>query len=161
MELHEATATASDFQGNDILDQNNNPVRIMNVPAYQAKLGESQNFKPWWTGRFTTMNGYYFTDEGSNYCASGTKLGETAGIRPLERGADGQAVARDEITSVILCPSSFDTSPRPNSYREANNLLAKDTNLADGVPKSATLLHEMFHAIRGDVFLSGDIEKRG
>ncbi|KAK3292139.1 uncharacterized protein B0H64DRAFT_445099 [Chaetomium fimeti] len=80
-------------------------------------------------------------------------------IIPFIRGADGQAEQDGiGIAAVILCPYSFEGSPRPDSYHDANNLLALRTNLADAVPKSTTLPHEAFHAIFGTAFLSGAAE---
>ncbi|CAH0056959.1 unnamed protein product [Clonostachys solani] len=146
---------AQAFDGTDIKDDNGNPVAISAIPGYLKRLREGN---AWWGGNHATPRGYYFSDEGGLYC-SGTGLGLTAGIQPLKRGADGKAEVDLEIQSVILCPSSFDTSPRPNSYREASNLLQAGTNLAEAVPKSATLLHEVFHALRGGYFLAGKVEQ--
>lgn len=70
----------------------------------------------------------------------------------------------DQVAAIILCPSAFDGVPGrkpavPNSYLEANKLLKEGSNLADAVPKSASLIHELFHALRGDMFQSGKAEK--
>jgi hypothetical protein len=156
--LHNPTDPAIDYQGNDILDQDGKQIRIVDVGNYQEKLSEDADNKPWWSGELTDLNGYYFTEYGGNYCYE-DDLGVTAAIQPLIQGANGQAQNADEIASVILCPYSFDGSPRPDSYKNANNLLASGTNLADAVPKSATLIHEAFHAIHGTEFLAGDEEK--
>lgn len=156
--LHQPTDPAIDYQGNDISDQDGNPIRIMDVSIYQDKLGEDEDNKPWWSGELTNLNGYYFTETGSNYCYE-DELGITAAIQPLVRGANGQAQDADEVASVILCPYSFDSSPNPDSYRDANNLLAPGTNLAMAVPKSATLIHEAFHSIHGTEFLAGAEEE--
>ncbi|KAL2867619.1 uncharacterized protein BJX67DRAFT_380966 [Aspergillus lucknowensis] len=78
----------------------------------------------WWLGELTDLNGYYFTDYGGIYCYE-DDLGITAAIQPFVQGANGQAETADEIASIILCPYSFDNSPRPDSYRDANGLLAQ------------------------------------
>ncbi|KAL2802027.1 hypothetical protein BJX63DRAFT_438263 [Aspergillus granulosus] len=158
LSLHEPTSPASDYLGNEILDQDNNPIRIVAVEEYQKKLAEDADNEPWWSGELTDLNGYYFTEHGGNYCYE-DDLGVTAAIQPLIQGTNGQAEAAEEIASVILCPYSFDESPRPDSYRDANNLLARGRNLADAIPKSTTLIHEAFHAIRGIEFLAGDDER--
>ncbi|KAK4236856.1 hypothetical protein C8A03DRAFT_35239 [Achaetomium macrosporum] len=80
-------------------------------------------------------------------------------VWPLIRNENGQAQNGKEIASVVLCPYSFDGSPKLNSYLEANNLIEKGTNLGDVVPKSTTIVHELFHALLGDTFLSDDDEK--
>ncbi|KAH8585528.1 hypothetical protein B0O99DRAFT_154103 [Bisporella sp. PMI_857] len=158
LSLHEPTSPASDFQGNDILDQNGNPVRIVDVPKYREMLAEDADNKSWWSGELTDLNGYYFTEYGGNFCYTNKDLAITAAIQPFQRGANGEAENYQEIASVIMCPYSFDGSPRPNSYRVANDLIASGTNLADAVPKSASLLHELFHALHGIDFLSGEDE---
>lgn len=149
---------ASDYEGNDILNEDGSKVRIKDIPEYAKELAKDPKAKPWWAGELTDLNGYYFTEDGGNYCYT-DELGLTADIQLLRRGASGQAEVDNEIHSVILCPYSFDGSPQPNSYRDANKLLKENTNLADAVPKSATLLHEMFHALRGGFFLTGNDEK--
>lgn len=140
------------------MDQNGNTIRIMDIPEYAAQLAEDPDNKPWWTGELTDLNGYYFTDFGGNYCYT-DDLGVTARIQPFKQGDNGQAESAGEVASVIVCPYSFEGSPRPDSYRDANNLLAAGTNLADAIPKSATLLHEAFHAIHGIEFLGGEEEE--
>ncbi|KAK0735982.1 hypothetical protein B0T21DRAFT_450841 [Apiosordaria backusii] len=152
------TDTALDYEGNKIVDkETNTEVRIADIPAYVTQLGEELNATPWWAGS-SGLNGYFFTENGGNFC-DGDNLGLTASIQPLERNSNGQAEEEEEIASIILCPFAFDRSPRPNSYKEANALLSEGKNLADAVPKSATLVHEMFHALRGDAFLAGDNEE--
>ncbi|KAK8051640.1 hypothetical protein PG993_003025 [Apiospora rasikravindrae] len=54
--------------------------------------------------------------------------------------------------------TNFDQNPKPNSYKEANDLLLIGTNLADAVPKSATLIYEAFRALHGGIFLDGNRE---
>ncbi|GAW12855.1 hypothetical protein ANO14919_022260 [Xylariales sp. No.14919] len=134
LSLQEPSWPALDYLAQEIRDQDDNLVSIMNIPDYAARLGEDPNNRPWWSGELTTLNGYYFSDTGAS------------------RGVDGQAENANPIASIILCPYSSDESPRANSYRDANNLIHAGTNLADAVPKSATLLHEGFHAI----FRAGD-----
>ncbi|KAL2788776.1 hypothetical protein BJX66DRAFT_308231 [Aspergillus keveii] len=151
--LHNPTDPASDYKGEPILDENGDPVPIRDVPEYQMRLEEDPNNEPWWSGDLTDLNGYYFTEYGGNYCYE-DDLGVTAGIEPL----GGDEVGQD-VVSVILCPYSFENGQRPDSYQDANNLLRAGTNLADAIPKSATLLHEAFHAIHGGIFLAGDNER--
>ncbi|KAL3425262.1 hypothetical protein PVAG01_02053 [Phlyctema vagabunda] len=153
LSLRAPTSTASDAQGRDILDQNQNPVRIMDIAKYRDQIAADPGNQPWWSD---DVNGYYFTDTGANYC-SGDNLGLTAAIQPLI-SVNGQVQNGPEIASVIICPYSFDRSPRPASYRDANTQLVSGTNLADAVPRSSTLLHELFHAIWGDTFLSAGAE---
>ncbi|KAK4038077.1 hypothetical protein C8A01DRAFT_48254 [Parachaetomium inaequale] len=160
--LHDPTDPASDYMGKEMLNQTNDPIRIMDVQKYKDKLAEDKKNKPWWSGDLTDLNGYFFAENGSNYCyptPGEYDLGITAAIQHLEQGANGQAETRGEIASVIICPYSFDESPQPDSYRDANDLIARRTNLAKAVPKSATLLHEAFHAILRTAFLSGMDEK--
>ncbi|KAH6856897.1 hypothetical protein B0I37DRAFT_351915 [Chaetomium sp. MPI-CAGE-AT-0009] len=154
---HEPSSPALDYLGAEIQDQNGQNVLIRDVPLYQTELAKDADNKPWWAGELTGLNGYFFTEYGGNYCYE-DDLGVTNDIKPLVRGANGEAREGDTVTSVILCPYSFDGSPRPNSYREANGLLAVGRNLADAIPKSATLLHEAFHTIHGGYFLAGDDE---
>ncbi|KAL2872835.1 uncharacterized protein BJX67DRAFT_20775 [Aspergillus lucknowensis] len=158
LSLHEPTSPALDYLGNEIGDENDNPISISDVPTYQEQLNVDRANQPWWSGELTDLNGYYFTEYGGNYCYE-DDLGITAAIQPFTQGANGQAVAAHEIASVILCPYSFDETPRPNSYRDANNLLARGRNLADAIPKSTTLIHEAFHAIHGTAFLAGADER--
>ncbi|GKT58404.1 hypothetical protein ColTof4_12335 [Colletotrichum tofieldiae] len=101
LSLHEPTSPASDYRGNDILDQNGNPIRIMDIPKYQQQLSEDADNKPWWSGELTDLNGYYFTEYGGNYCYE-DDLGVTAAIQPFRQGANGQAETAEEIASVIV-----------------------------------------------------------
>ncbi|KAK0742157.1 hypothetical protein B0T21DRAFT_124691 [Apiosordaria backusii] len=153
---HGNTDPALDYEADIILDEDGNQVRIGDIPEYVAQLEKEPNAIPWWAGS-SGLNGYYFTETGGNFC-NGDNLGLTASIQPLQRNANNQAEEDDLLASVILCPHAFDGSKRPNNYREANSLLREGINLADAVPKSATLLHELFHALRGDAFLAGDDE---
>ena len=158
--LHEPTDPALDFLGNTIVDQDNDVVYIKDVKKYQDEIKKHAGNKPWGAGEPTNLNGYYFTDRDGDYCAD-DELGVAAAVQPFIQGANGQALNGDEIASVILCPHSFDGSPKPNSYLEANNLIEKGINLGDVVPKSTTLVHELFHALFGIAFLSGDDERCG
>ncbi|KAF9873208.1 hypothetical protein CkaCkLH20_09371 [Colletotrichum karsti] len=158
--LHERTDPALDFQGNEIRDQNGDPVPIDSVPEYRTALNEDPDNKAWWSGDLLeNMKGYFFTEYGANYCYD-DDLGVTADIQPYIQGANGQAVTGDSKTSLIMCPHSFDRTDMPNTYRDANNLITDSppTNLADAIPKSATFLHEMFHTLYGGYFLAGDDE---
>ncbi|KAI3317158.1 hypothetical protein HD806DRAFT_527304 [Xylariaceae sp. AK1471] len=155
----ELSFPALDFANNDILDQNSEPVPISAVPVYAEHLAEDPDNRPWWAGELTELHAYYFTEYGGNYCLT-DDLGVTARSELLMRNAAGDAVPRDpDVASVIICPYAFDTSPRLNNYKDANNLIQDGTNLADAVPKSTTLLHEMFHAIGRIDFLAGDDEE--
>lgn len=161
LSLHEPTDPASDYEGKEMLDQDDNPIRIVDVPEYQNHLAEDANNRPWWSGELTNLNAYYFTEYGGNYCYE-DELGITAATLPLIRGDNGQAVVPEngQVASVILCPYNFDVdNPKPSSYLAANQLLESGRNLADAIPRSATLLHEAFHGLRGDAFLAGDAEK--
>ena len=153
------TDTAFDFKGDQIKDKNGNPVAIKDVPVYQKKLAEDRANKPWWTGRDTALKGYYFDELGGNYCSNPKNLAATAATQRVEVDANGKPVNKGEVASVILCPSAFDNTKQPNSYRDANALITDRTSLAAAVPKSATLLHEVFHAVRGTDMLSGKEEE--
>lgn len=140
-------------------DKDGNTITIEGVPKYRELLRKDAKNRPWWSGEITDQNGYYFTEYGGNYCYE-DDLGVTAAMQILDRNAAGQAEARKpEMAAVILCPFSFDDSPQPNSWREASNLLAPGVSLHLAVPKSMTLVHEIFHALHGVAFLSGDAEK--
>ncbi|KDN70775.1 hypothetical protein CSUB01_09792 [Colletotrichum sublineola] len=151
------TDRALDFQAKE-MKKDDKFITIEEVASYQKALTDESKSKPWWSGKITDQNGYYFTEKGGDYCQS-TNLGVTAAVQPLVQDADGHAVVKAPIAGIILCPYSFDNDKAPNSYLEANNLLAKGVALETAVPKSATLLHEVFHALHGDKFLSGDKEK--
>lgn len=154
--------TAWDLNGKDIYDSNNNSVRIEDIPVYKAELQRGNN-KPWWPGNLTALNGYYFDERGANFChANNTNLGLTARIQRVIRNANGSVKIPqdDRVASVILCPLAFSRTTAPDNYRDASNSITgpgKDLN--DVVPKSATLLHEVFHAIHGVDMLSGADEK--
>ncbi|KZL84644.1 hypothetical protein CI238_12874, partial [Colletotrichum incanum] len=158
LSLHQPTDPALDFQANEMEGEDGNTITIEDVPKYQELLRKDAKNRPWWAGEITSQNGYYFTEYGGNYCYD-DDLGVTAAMQLLERNAAGQAEAQPEKAAVILCPFSFDGSPQPNSWREANNLLAPGVSLHLAVPKSATLVHEAFHALHGTAFLSGAAEK--
>jgi hypothetical protein len=160
--LHDPTDEALDYEGEEMVNQTNQPIRIMDVQEYQDKLAEYSENQVWWSGDLTTLKGYFFAENGSNYCyptRDEYDLGLTAAIRHLAQGANGEAQIRGEIAGIIICPWSFDGSLQPNSYREANGLLESGTNLAEAVPKSATLLHEAFHAVLGRGVLAGAAEE--
>ncbi|KAK3900067.1 hypothetical protein C8A05DRAFT_36302 [Staphylotrichum tortipilum] len=116
----------------------------MDTKEYKKALDEDAMIEPWWMGKLTTLNGHYFTENGGNYCFK-DELGLTAAIVPFKQDANGRPKATAQYQTA--------------NYRDANNLLAAGTNLKCAVPKSATLLHELFHAIHGKALLSGDIEK--
>ncbi|VBB82073.1 Putative protein of unknown function [Podospora comata] len=148
---------AFDLNGQVIVDQNGNQVTIENIPSYHAALDKDARASPWWAGDFTNLNGYYFDEQGGNFC-QGDHLGATAHIKPLlTDGATGTDPSRQHA-SVIICPHAFVGSTQPDNYRDANNLIAQGTNFALVVPKSATLLHEVFHVVGGDYYLSGPAE---
>lgn len=148
---------AETYEGFNIIDDDGDLISISRIPGYQTQLKKDKSIKPWWAGDHTSINAYYFDALGANFC-TGDHLGLTAAVEPFERGPDGKAHPRSQIASIIVCPYAFDTSPKPNSYREANNLITAARSFADVVPKSATLLHEAFHALRGNAFLSGKAE---
>ncbi|KAM7200806.1 hypothetical protein V8F33_003737 [Rhypophila sp. PSN 637] len=156
------TDTALDKNGNEILDKDKKPVPIDKVPAYLDALNADAKNKIWWAGeKAKGLNGYYFAKTGRTYCSNRKNLGATTQINIATGGA---VPTVKETAAIIFCPSAFDGVPnqlRPtaNSYLEANKRLENDYNLGDSLPKSTTLIHELFHAIRGDDFLSGDDEK--
>jgi hypothetical protein len=159
LSLHQPIDPALDFEANEMQDQDGNTILVQDVPVYQEKLDEDPDIRVFWSGDLTDQNGYYFTESGANICDDGD-LGGTSDLHVLVRDENGQA-KKDErggIVNVILCPKSFDTTEQPASYREANVGLTQGANLAQAVPKSATLLHEIFHAINRGIFLGGTSE---
>lgn len=153
---HQTTDPALDFQGNVIKDENGNVVRVMDVQAYKNRLEKDPDVLPWWAGLYTPQKGYYFTESGAHYC-DGDDLGLSAAIELLQ-DSTSPTTPDNEINSIIIRPHAFDGNPQPNSYREANELLEEGKNIARAVPKSATLVHELFHLIRGDDFLAANKE---
>ncbi|EQB59248.1 hypothetical protein CGLO_00386 [Colletotrichum gloeosporioides Cg-14] len=151
-----STSPALDYEGNEI-KKDDKPITIQELAAYQKAISKEPNAKPWWSGVNTDQNGYYFSEDGRNYC-QGDNLGATASIKPL-KAEGGQAVTKPEIASVILCPYAFDNTKNPDNYRDANAKLKKDVRLDAVLPKSTTLVHEAFHAVHGDKFLAGKEEK--
>jgi hypothetical protein len=60
------------------------------------------------------------------------------------------------IVFTVLCPQSFTNvlllpgkEKQPESYKVGDESIAVGTNLADVVPRSASLLHEAFHVVFG------------
>lgn len=161
--LQQRSSTARDIHGKEVLDKDKNPVTIEKIPEYLAVLDAGLNenppkdhkLKPWWAGDHTSLNGYYFDDHGGNYCNEKGSLGVTAAINLLGDGLDNNA----DTAGIVICPFAFNKADSPNSYAEANKMLEVGKNLAKVVPKSATLVHEIFHAVRGDEFLSGAEER--
>ncbi|KAF3808299.1 hypothetical protein GCG54_00006920 [Colletotrichum gloeosporioides] len=153
-----STSPALDYEGNE-MKKDDKPITIQELAAYQKAISKEPNAKPWWSGVNTDQNGYYFSEDGRNYC-QGDNLGATASIKPL-KAEGGQAVTKPEIASVILCPYAFDNTKNPDNYRDANAKLKKDVRLDAVLPKSTTLVHEAFHAVHGDKFLAGKEEKYG
>ncbi|OBT97835.1 hypothetical protein VE01_04980 [Pseudogymnoascus verrucosus] len=151
--IHQAEDTpAQDWNAQDIIDANGNIVTIGDVPGYAEALAENKTSEAWWSGDLTPVNGYYFSPTGGDYC-DGAGLGLTAEITELN-----QPTRPTGIESIILCGSSF-TNGKPNNYRDGDALIQAGTNLADVVPKSATLLHEALHVLNGagpTGFLQGD-----
>ncbi|ATY66573.1 hypothetical protein A9K55_001053 [Cordyceps militaris] len=134
---------------------------VVKIDVDEYKLHVSGKVKPWWPTNITDLNGYYFDEDGGHFC-SATNLGVTASIRRIERRPNGSTLApKDErIASIIICPSAFSNPRAPNNYRDAsNNIVLPGKSLGDCLPKSATLLHETFHAIFGEVMLAGPAEK--
>lgn len=161
LSLHQPTDPALDFQANEMQDQDGNTILVQDVPVYQEELAKDPDNRVFWSGELTKQNGYYFTESGANMCDDSDHLGGTADLQILEPGANGQAQRGDTKINVILCPSSFDNTEKAASYREANNGLTDGVDLAEAVPRSATLLHEIFHALNGGIFLDGNSEKCG
>ncbi|KAI0837650.1 hypothetical protein F5Y06DRAFT_270974 [Hypoxylon sp. FL0890] len=147
--VHQTEDTpALDWEANEILDDEGNPVSIVDVPNYAKALGDDPDNEAWWSGDLTLVNGYYFTATGGEYCDS-DNLGLTAKIDELEADVTGQPTKRKPIEFVILCDHSFTNTERPDSYKVGNAAIVAGTNLATVVPKSATFLHEAFHLIFG------------
>ncbi|KAI8204379.1 hypothetical protein K4K49_003815 [Colletotrichum sp. SAR 10_70] len=153
-----STSPALDYEGKEI-KKDDKTITIQELDAYQKAIDKEPNVKPWWSGTNTDQNGYYFSEDGRNYC-QGDHLGVTASIKLLQ-AEGGQAVTKPEIASVILCPYAFDNIKNPDNYRDANAKLKKNVGLEDVLPKSTTLVHEAFHAVHGDKFLAGSDEKYG
>lgn len=156
---HQTTDAAWDLNGKEMHNSKNELILIQDVDEY--KLQVSGKEKPWWPTNITDLNGYYFDEDGGHFC-SATNLGVTASIRRIERRPNGSTLApKDErIASIIICPSAFSNPRAPNNYRDAsNNIVLPGKSLGDCLPKSATLLHETFHAIFGEVMLAGPAEK--
>ncbi|KAK4173150.1 hypothetical protein QBC36DRAFT_61655 [Triangularia setosa] len=151
------TDSALDFQTKVIVDKDNNEISIDKVPGYATALRKEAKAVPWWAGA-SGLNGYFFTESGGDYCDTAGNFGLTAKIELFKQGANGKAQKDRIARSVIICPNAFDQN-QPDSYKEANELLATGTNLADAVPKSATLVHELFHAIHGGDFSTGKAEE--
>lgn len=143
---------AQDFNADVILDNNGNIVTIADVPGYAEALAENITSEAWWSGDLTPVNGYYFSPTGGDYC-DGAGLGLTALIKEIN-----EPTRPNGIESLIICRSSF-TNGQPDNYRDGDALIQAGTNLARVVPKSATLLHEVFHVLFGagpTGFLQGD-----
>lgn len=155
---HQPSDPALDFEGKEMRNNKNEPVYIRDVDLYQDKLAVDSRIHPWWAGDLTTLNGYYFEEEGGNFCYGADDLGATATLQKLVRGSSGKAENGDRIWAVILCPEAFSNSRRPASYRDASNAISVNTNFATVIPRSTTLLHEAFHLLRGGFFDSGDDE---
>ncbi|KAJ0383025.1 hypothetical protein COL922a_011348 [Colletotrichum nupharicola] len=143
------------YEGKEI-KKDDKTITIQELDAYEKAIDKEPNTKPWWSGANTDQNGYYFSEDGRNYC-QGDNLGTTASIKLLKTEG-GQAVTKPEIASIILCPYAFDNTRNPDNYRDANAKLKKDVRLEDVLPKSTTLVHEAFHAVHGDKFLAGSDE---
>lgn len=152
----ENTATALDKHG-DPIKVNGKPLAVESIPKYRSELRAGSKIKAWWAGEYTDLNGYFFDEDGGNFCNNPLHYGVTAVIRPLE--PKGMAMNGNQIAAMVICPSSFDNTGHPNSYRDANNNIAVGTSFADAIPKSATLVNEVFHKVHGTDFLAGLDEK--
>lgn len=155
--------TARDFNGKDIVDKNKNPVPIKDLPKYKTELRKFPEMKPWWPDAVPDLNGYYFDDEGGDFCDDPEHMGATAKIQRMRQLPRGSAapVTNDRRASMIICPQAFDNTVAPDSYIAANRKIKANTrvSLHEVVPKSATLLHESMHAIFGETMLSGKAEQ--
>ncbi|ETS73388.1 hypothetical protein PFICI_14993 [Pestalotiopsis fici W106-1] len=151
------TDTALDYLGVPIKDDKEQPVLINSVDEYKIQLTKDANAKPWWAGISTDLNAYFFTQHGADFCDVEGHLGVTASVTPYKKGSSGRAEAAPFVYSTTLCPSSFegtviDGTVRYETYKEANARITPEANLANFVPRSATLLHEAFHFVHGSVF---------
>ncbi|TLD30349.1 hypothetical protein PspLS_01910 [Pyricularia sp. CBS 133598] len=149
-------STALDHTGKEIKDDDGKLVAIKDVSVYENMLSQDPKALPWWS---RDLNGYYFDQDGGEFCRQMTNFGATAAIQLAGGDTPAGSDPPSEIATVILCPVSFDNRDKQNSYREANIRLAARVSLEDAIPKSATLLHEAFHAIRGVEILAGSEEK--
>jgi hypothetical protein len=117
----------------------------------------------WWAGDRTTANGYYFTDanSGGNYCNTPGNDGITANLLLVRSTPNGLPTQHAEYSTVVLCPSSFTNAARPNSWTAGSAQIVAGVSLQTVLPKSTTLLHELFHLIHGagtTGFLEGNDE---
>ncbi|KAI1474618.1 hypothetical protein F4774DRAFT_429661 [Daldinia eschscholtzii] len=150
LEAKKKDTVARDWKDNEIKDDKGKAVTIADVTAYANALKADPNNKAWWSGDHTPVKGYYFSTTGGKYCGPATKnLGLTAAIQELEADPSGQPTLRKPVEIVVLCEESFTNTKQPDSYRIGDAKIKAGTNLADVVPKSATLLHEAFHVLFG------------
>ncbi|KAJ3491612.1 hypothetical protein NLG97_g5559 [Lecanicillium saksenae] len=153
------TDTAVDFEGNPIVNKKNEPVAIKDVPIYETKLhGDTRN-QAWWMGDHTDLNMYVFLPNPSQYCREEDAIGLTVDLFPLKRGPDGTAQNDDPKVAIILCPRALQDTSKPASYRDGSSRIEVGTDLGTVITRSATLLHEIFHAIGGAIFLGEGREK--
>ncbi|KAK4164603.1 hypothetical protein QBC43DRAFT_288507 [Cladorrhinum sp. PSN259] len=158
LERHAKTDPALDFQAKVMKDKDNKDIPIGGVQAYKDAIEKEKKAIPWWAGA-GGVNGYFFTETGGDFCGPEKNLGLTAKIEKLKAAkSKGTAVLDKVVEMIIICPAAFDKSPQQNSYREANGLVSKGLGLEKVVPKSATLLHELFHGIFGDKMAAGKDE---
>lgn len=138
---------AQDYEG-DIIEIDDNPVPISDVPAYQEQLAAGD--VPWWSGDRTDVNGYYIigSDSGGNYC-SGDNFGQTAVLQALEVVNGSPTPLQNQKTTVVLCPRAFTTSDHPETYERSIEILRGGVSLQSVVPRSATFLHEALHVLHG------------
>jgi len=133
-------------------------IPVNQVPRYRDALRSDSGAKAWWLGEYTDLNGYFFDSDGAGFCSIPKNHGVTVAIRPLQP-TNGFSTQASILAGVVICPSAFDGSDQLDSYRDANNKLAPGTSFEEAIPKSSTLVHEVFHNIHGNEFLSGKWEK--
>lgn len=142
---------ALDFEGREIKDGEGDLVPLSQLQAYKDGIAEVKGNKAYWTGDFSPMNGYYFSTTGSGYCdvvnKDGSKnYGLTSDIKLL----DGKGnVTPNRVSVVTLCDAAFTATVFQPDFRTANQMTQEGTKLRNVMPRSATLLHEMFHVIFG------------
>ena len=157
---HLRTDPAWDLGGQVIHNDKNEVVAIQDVEAYKEPLSDQGN-RVWWPDQVAGLNGYFFDPDGGGFCAGGPqRWGLTAHIQKVERDGSGEYIEPKgvQLASVVICPASFNRSDAPDNYRDASNALEVGRSIHEVVPKSATLLHEVFHAVFGKVLASGKQE---
>lgn len=144
---------ALDFLGGEIKDSDGDLVPISQVQAYKDAIAEEAGNKPYWTGDFSPMNGYYFSKTGSGYCDvvnedKSKNYGLTSTVTELD-GKGNVVTKKYPVSVVTLCDAAFTATVFQPDFRTANQMTKAGTKLKTVLPRSTTLLHEMFHVLFG------------